>query len=119
MAANAPAPGKLPANTPISDLGFTADQLSKLTPAARKLTKGDLISLQKWGEAGGKGDPPAGLSVEDVKSLEAASPPPHQLQAQARKSLPASAAQDVTLCCCCCPCCSCTAAAEIAPLRTA
>jgi hypothetical protein len=119
MAANAPAPGKLPSNTPISDLGFTADQLAKLPAAAQKLTKGDLIQLQKWGEAGGKGDPPAGLTVQDVKALEAASPPAHQLQAQAKKSGPADAAQDVTACCCCCPCCTCTAAAEVVPLRTA
>jgi hypothetical protein len=112
-----PAPGKLPRNTPISKLGFTPAQLSKLTPAARKLTKGDLVALQKWSSTGGKGSPPDKLTIADLQSLQKASGTPSAMQARAR-SMAGAQANGTTYCCCCSPCCTCTAAAEIVPIRT-
>jgi hypothetical protein len=109
-----PAPGSLPRNTPVKSLGFTPAQLSKLTPAASKLTKGDLLALQKWGAAGGKGPAPGHLTVADLSSLQRAFPnPTASIQALKAKS------QGTTYCCCCSPCCTCTAAAEISPVRHA
>lgn len=111
-----PAPGKLPKNTPISKLGFTPDQLQKLTPAARSLTKGDLIALQKWAESGGKGSAPDHLTIQDLNSLQKATGNPATFIARAKKR--SQLANDSVSCCCCCtPCCSCTAAAEITPVR--
>ena len=111
-----PAPGKLPKNTPLSKLGFTSAQLAKLTPAARKLNKGDLIALQKWGSAGGKGAAPGHLTVADLQSLQKATGNPDTFAARAKK-LSRVATDTIACCCSCCPCCSCTAAAEIAPVR--
>jgi hypothetical protein len=110
-----PAPGKLPRNTPISDLGFSAAQLRKMTPAARKLTKGDLVALNKWSESGGKAAAPARLTIADLQSLQKASGSPATLVARVKGNL--KAANGTTYCCCCSPCCTCTAAAEIAPVR--
>ena len=108
-----PAPGKLPKDTPIAALGFTKAQLSKMTPAARKLNKGDLIALQKWSSSGGKGSPPGHLKVADLQSLQKATGSPEAMVSRMRTQ----ATADVTVCCCCCPCCTCTAAAEIIPVR--
>ena len=109
-----PAPGSLPKNTPLTGLGFTAAQLAKMTPAARKLTKGELVALQKWGAAGGKGAAPGHLTVADLNSLQKAYGAPTVMMAKAKKS-----SGGTTYCCCCSPCCTCTAAAEIAPVRHA
>ena len=111
-----PAPGKLPKDTPIAALGFTKAQLSKMTPAARKLTKGDLIALQKWSSSGGKGSPPDHLKIADIQSLQKATGSPEAMVSRMR-NLAAQSANGVTVCCCCCPCCTCTAAAEIIPVR--
>src|SRR5262249_20349296 len=113
----APAPGKLPKNTPISQLGLTRAQLSKLTPAARKLTKGDLVALQKWGESGGKGNPPDHLKIADIQSLQKAVGTPSAAVSRAKNLAAAQNGGGTTYCCCCSPCCTCTAAAEIAPVR--
>jgi hypothetical protein len=87
--------------------------ISKLTPAAAKLTKADLIALQKWGDAGGKGRAPAKLTVEDLSSLaKAYGDPAAQVKALKKKS------SGTSYCCCCSPCCTCTAAAEISPVRS-
>ena len=109
-----PAAGKLPKSTPVSSLGFTAAQLAKMTPGARALTKADLIALQKWSAAGGKGAAPAHLTVADISSLVKASAATPQAQlALAKKS-----GGGTTYCCCCSPCCTCCAAAEILPVRS-
>jgi hypothetical protein len=109
-----PAAGKLPKSAPVSNLGFTAAQLAKMTPAARALTKADLIALQKWGAAGGKGAAPAHLTVADISSLVKAS----AATPQAQMALAKKAGKGTTYCCCCSPCCTCTAAAEILPVRS-
>lgn len=109
-----PAAGRLPANTPISKLGFNAAEVGMMTPATQKLTKGDLMELQKWGRSGG-GSPPLHLTIADIQSLEKA----YQTM-DARQHKPGGmSAQDVTACCCCSPCCTCTAAAEVRPVRVA
>jgi hypothetical protein len=110
-----PAAGKLPKSAPVSNLGFTAAQLAKMTPAARALTKADLIALQKWGAAGGKGAAPAHLTVADISSLVKASAATPQAQMALAKKVSKGS---TTYCCCCSPCCTCTAAAEILPVRS-
>ena len=110
-----PAPGKLPRNTGLSDLGFTPAMISKLTPAAKKLNKGDLIALQKWGAARGRGPAPAHLTVQDISSLtKAYGEPTARVTALRRR---AATNGGTSYCCCCSPCCTCTAAAEISPVR--
>lgn len=108
-----PAAGKLPNTTIASSLGFTAAQLAKMTPAARALTKADLIALQKWGAAGGKGAATAHLTVADISSLvKASAATPAAEMALAKK------VSKGTTYCCCSTCCTCTAAAEILPVRS-
>ena len=94
--------GPLPRNTPIGELGVTKAQLAKLTPAARKLTKGDLIALDKWNSAGGKGPAPDHLTVRDLSSLRKAFPPRKAKRGEFR-------AQDfdIDVSCCSTPCCCC------------
>jgi hypothetical protein len=110
------APGTLPKNTPLSQLGFTPAAIAKLTPAAKKLTKGDLVALQKWSASGGKGPAPAHLTIADLQSLAKASGTPEAMQARAKKTT-VKGGGGTTYCCCCSPCCCCTAAAEIVPVR--
>jgi hypothetical protein len=112
-----PNPGKLPSNTPLAALGFTPAQLAKMTPAARRLTKGDLISLQKWDANGGKGAAPDHLTIADLKSLQSAIGSPKIFVARAKAMRRADGG--TSYCCCCSPCCTCTAAAEISPIRFA
>jgi hypothetical protein len=66
--------GSLPKDMRIAELGTTKAQLAKLTPAARKVTKGELISLDKCWSAGGKGAVPDHLTVKDLSSLGKAFP---------------------------------------------
>lgn len=108
-----PAPGKLPKNIGLAALGFTPAMMAKLTPAAAKLTKADLIALQKWGDAGGKGRAPDSLTVQDLSSLTRAYGDPSKQIQLLKKKNPGG----TSYCCCCSPCCTCTAAAEISPVR--
>lgn len=86
----------LPMRTPITKLGLTAAQTRRLTPAARKLTRGDLLAMME-----GKTPKAAqALTVRDLTSIS-------QVYATAlRASLP-----PLSCCCCCagggCCCCCC------------
>ena len=90
------APTPLPAKTPITQLGLTAAQAKLLTPAARKLTRGDLLAMMQ-----GKAPKAAkGLTVKDLSSIT-------QVYAA---SLAAVRPQPGCCCCCCDPCCCCCCA---------
>ncbi|WP_146210712.1 hypothetical protein [Azospirillum sp. TSO35-2] len=93
-----------PNSTPIDQLGLSQDQINRLTPAAKQLTKGDLLALSA------KKDMPAlhNLTLKDIKSIETVM---SEFQAQQM-----AAAGDVS-CCTCTPCCSCCAAADTEPVR--
>jgi hypothetical protein len=106
-----PEPGNLPGNASLAELGFSQDQIAKLTPRAAELTKADLIALEKWSQAEGTA-PTEGISaltVQDISSLAEAYP---------RPEVEAAAEGNVTVCCCCTPCCSCCAVAQISPVQS-
>ena len=105
-----PAPGNLPENTPISNLGqLSPTELQLLTPAARTLSKGDLVELEKWVNHDPTAHPPATLTIADMNSLADA------YAARLTRLGPNPASAAVACCCCCTPCCSCTAVAERNP----
>jgi hypothetical protein len=86
---------RLPSSTPIMRM-LTPGAAEGLTPGARMLTKGDLVSMQA-----GKIPPSAlGLTVRDIASVQGAF-----------GSIGGLAAEIDISCCCCTPCC-CAAAVE-------
>ncbi len=113
--------GGLPLDTPIFKM-LSPDQVALLSPAAKQLTKADLLSLQGPGSAQALKD--LQLTFDDLKSVEEAF---HQRfdvsgleEVMAAENAIAggemvAASFDVS-CCCCTPCCCCTAAAVSAPL---
>lgn len=86
---------RLPATTPITKM-LTPAGVEALSPAARTLTKADLVAMQ----AGRVTPAAAKLTVRDIQTIQGAFARPGGL-----------AAADVSLCCCCTPCC-CAAAVE-------
>jgi len=92
----------LPLRTPISQLGLTPAEARRLTPAARKLTKADLIAMME-----GKVPRAAeALTVRDLTSIS-------QVYAASMK---AAAGRPTPGCCCSCgrACCCCCCAIDIA-----
>jgi len=91
----------LPMRTPISELGLTAAEARRLTPGARKLTKGDLIAMME-----GKIPRAAqGLTLRDLTSIS-------NVYAAAARSMSIRPAPTPACCCCCCArggCCCCCA----------
>jgi hypothetical protein len=100
--------GDLPLDTPIFKL-LPSEQAKLLSPAAAKLTKGDLLDLVGAGQTK-KTPAQLNLSVEDVKSIEDAF---HQ---QFTTTAAAGGLLD-NITACCCPCCCCTAASVPEPIR--
>ena len=89
----------LPARTPISKLGLTPAQARGLTPAAKKLTKADLLAMME-----GKVPRAAqALTFRDLTSI-------NQVYATALRAR----ADPLPGCCCCCcaggACCCCCCA---------
>jgi hypothetical protein len=91
-----------PASTPISELGLTPTEARLLTPAAAKLTKGDLIAMLQGHHTGNT----IALNYQDLRSI-------HEVFAR-KSSLPFF--PNVPCCCCSCPCCCCCAVAEVKPV---
>jgi hypothetical protein len=91
----------LPLRTPISQLGLTPAEARRLTPAARKLTKADLLAMMEGKEPRAA----AALTVRDLASIS-------QVYAA---SLRAAAPDLPTGCCCSCgrACCCCCCAIDI------
>lgn len=100
--------------TKISGLGLLTEHVALLTPAAKNLTKADLLSLAAVEAGAGAATGPAkGLTPADIKSIKSAW--------YAFNNAPVSAAggqmaADIEIKCCCCPCCC--AAATTAPQRS-
>ncbi len=96
----------LPMRTPLAKLGLTSAEARRLTPAARKVTKGDLVAMM-----GGQIPRAAqALTLRDLTSI-------NQVLA-----LRARAGGGTTPgCCCCCstPCCCCCSAASVDPEHVA
>jgi len=92
--------------TPLAKLGLTSAEARRLTPAARKVTKGDLVAMM-----GGQIPRAAqALTLRDLTSI-------NQVLA-----LRARAGGGTTPgCCCCCstPCCCCCSAASVDPEHVA
>jgi len=107
--------GRLPLETPVAQMRLSERELEKLTPAAKRLTKGDLIALGvalgRWPAEGIQVQRPTiaqaqRLTVEDVRSIEAAFTP--------LAAAVGPAALDIS-CCCCTPCCCAAAVIQTAP----
>jgi len=97
----------LPARTPITQLGLTAAEARRLTPAAQKLTRGDLMAM-----LGGKMPRAAqALTVRDLTSIS-------QVYASALSTSLVGRPHPACCSCCCgrsgC-CCSCCCVVEAAP----
>jgi hypothetical protein len=103
-------PGRLPLNTPITQLGFSPPEISMLTPAAQKLNKGDLMQLQEWSANGDMKDAPVHLTIQDLTSLQAA----YRAMETREHAGQSGVLQTNVSCCCCTPCCSCCAVADLA-----
>ena|SRR2546423_4777122 len=104
------------------------DRIGELTPAARRLTKGEMLAIlgtEQTGEAvrlvatRSKPDAPTielqaqevglDLTVQDIQSIESvfgtpSLPPNEQEAVRGEEEL-----QNINLYCCCCPCCCATA----------
>jgi len=86
----------LPMTTTLDKMGLSNDVLAKLSPSAKKVTKGDLVALWK-----DKTTPAVGaLSVKDINLIKGG------FGSQIGKG-PGDLATDIY--CCCCPCCCATA----------
>jgi hypothetical protein len=96
----------LPPRTPITELGLTAAAAKGLTPAAKKLTRGDLVAMMT-------GEMPRAAQALTVKDLTSIS---RVFAASAKASfiLP----RPTPGCCCCscgggCCCCCCVRVADV------
>jgi len=107
--------GYMPLSTPIADM-LRIDSASLLTSAASALTKGDLLALRQFHarETPHATPPTAGLSFDDLRSVEVAFDD-HMQKLAGIKTRSLSLEGDgtrgnVAACCCCTPCCTCAAA---------
>lgn len=94
----------LPMDTPAGKMVLSEKGYEQLTPAARKMTKGDLLALGKWGKQPVRGIQE--LTVKDINSLKTVFG--NELESSTQLAL---AFDDINCCCCCCPCC-CAVAVE-------
>jgi len=112
--------GSLPPDTPIFKM-LTPDQAALLSPAAMKLTKADLLSLQ--GPDAGKQLVALQLTFDDLKTVEeafhqrfgASGLEEVQTATDAARAADGGIFSDIS-CCCCTPCCCCTAVSVTSPL---
>lgn len=96
----------LPMPTPIKNMGLPRPVFNKLSPAAKRLTKGDLVAL--WQDT--TTTRAKRITLQDLNVIR------DGFSSQVGKGPPGSLAMDIY--CCCCPCCCATAvvqpAAEVA-----
>lgn len=100
--------GPLPTSTPVTQM-LPPELAQQLSPAARRLTKGDLLALGGWD--GRTSAQQLGLTVKDIQTIRTVFA---ERLRPSTDALGGAAALDVS-CCCCTPCCC--AAAEMEPLR--
>jgi hypothetical protein len=91
----------LPARTPIAELGLTRAEAGRLTPGARKLTRGDLIAMME-------GKIPAAAQALTLRDLNSIS---QVYTAGARAGFVGRPNPGCCCCCsgrsgCCCCCCA-------------
>jgi hypothetical protein len=100
-------------STPVEKL-LPKDKAKLLTPAAAKLTRGDLIAMHDAAANNmlAEFEKKHGLTAADVASINKAF-----VGYGSSANLKAMKAQDVNVCCCCSPCCTCAAAVTL-PVRT-
>jgi hypothetical protein len=107
--------GTFRAETPVFQM-IPPDQIGNLSPAARKLTKGDLLALA--GIAGPKKTlTDLNITLQDIQTVSDAI---QRQNVSARQAALAAglAGDDISVSCCCCtPCCCCCAVAVIQPIR--
>jgi len=101
---------RMPASTNITELGLTPEAVETLTPAAKKLSKEDLVALGN----GKLNDATRGLTVQDIGSIRKAFGTGY---APGKVSPGLATSVDVS-CCCCTPCC-CAAAVNEPRMRKA
>jgi hypothetical protein len=105
-----PGAGVMPLETKLTDMGMPAELLNPLSPAAKNLTKRDLLSLGGWGGIARKAYDQLNLTPKDVQDIR---------DLFASKLVPASGATASAWslsCCSCTPCCC--AAAEMEPFHS-
>lgn len=103
--------GPLPLDTKLTDMGMPADLLNPLSPAAKALTKRDLLALGGWGGTERKTYDQLNLTPKDIQDIR---------DLFATKLVAPSGATAVgwsVSCCSCTPCCC--AAAEMQPFAVA
>lgn len=108
-----------PPGTAITDLRLSADSVGKLTPAARKLTKADLIALaqKELGHNVTLSANAKALVADDIKSIQMAFYRDATSAATAGGGDAKIRDAIHNACCCCCPCCC--AATVVEPRRSA
>lgn len=119
------AQGRLPDNTPVTQMGLSPNEVALLSPTARKLVKSDLMNMRAFAQSNRDLNESAlltafdqrydlALSITDLHSVEEA------FSNMDQRMMSASAAQDTKACCCCscCPCCSCTASVVTSPVTS-
>jgi hypothetical protein len=82
----------------ITDLGLSSEAAKKLSPAAQKLTKADLISILNQKPTANAG----AVTIDDLQIIKDAYLTPRT----------GPGTLDVN-CCCCAPCCCCSAATSV------
>ena len=96
----------LPARTPITELGLTAAAARGLTPAAKKLTRGDLVAMMT-------GEMPRAAQALTVKDLTSIS---QVFAASAKAGFVRPRPTPACCSCCCgragCCCCCCVVATD-------
>ena len=95
---------RMPPNVNIQQMGLTPEAIAELTPAAKTLTKQDLVQLSNGTLTASTRE----LTVRDIGSIRKAFGTGY---APGRVSPSAAAEIDVS-CCCCTPCC-CAAAVDV------
>jgi len=102
--------GPLPLETKLTDMGMPAELLNPLSPAAKNLTKRDLLALGGWGGIARKAYDQLNLTTKDIQDIR-------DLFATKLVQPPGAAAEAWSVSCCSCtPCCC--AAAEMDPVHT-
>jgi hypothetical protein len=94
---------RMPPNVNIQEMGLTPEAVAELTPAAKTLTKQDLVQLSNGTLTASTRE----LTVRDIGSIRRA------FGTGYAPGRVASAAADIDVSCCCCTPCCCAAAVDV------
>jgi len=101
--------GPMPLETKLTDMGMPAELLNPLSPAAKNLTKRDLLSLGGWGGIARKAYDQLNLTPKDIQDIR------DLFGSKLVAPAGATASAWSLSCCSCTPCCC--AAAEMDPVQ--